>query len=265
MESIAELAATVNTLKSNNDIRNLNKNDAIQYSIEITNNVKKLMTAMFDTENGVIVKMQRQLDPLDQQNEINQKLLIKMNNLEKQQIQTDQYARKETIEIKGLGENIPDRDIESKVVDVLNSIKDDDDTQFTREDIHACHRLKNKSIVICKFVSRRRMRATISNRKKLKGKDLTQIGVQGKLVIYESMSFHYKNLHWKCTQLKKAQVIKDCWFMNGKYKIVQSGETEAVVIVDSENLSATIEKTIVDIDALCEEWKNKPFATPRQE
>ena len=96
MESIAELAATVNTLKSNNDIRNLNKNDAIQYSIEITNNVKKLMTAMFDTENGVIVKMQRQLD---QQNEINQKLLIKMNNLEKQQIQTDQYARKETIEI----------------------------------------------------------------------------------------------------------------------------------------------------------------------
>ena len=59
-------------------------------------------------------------------------------------------------------------------------------------------------------------------------------------------------------------MIKDCWFTNGKYKIVRSGETEAVVIVDSENLSATIEKTIVDIDALCEEWKNKPFATPRQ-
>ena len=204
MDAIAELTASVDNLKSNNEIKNLTKNDAINYSIEVTKNFRKMMVAMFDAEDGIIVNMQKRLD---EQQEINKKLLIKMNNLEKQQIQTDQYSRKETIEIKGLGENVPDREIENKVIEVLNSIKSDEDSEFCREDIHACHKLKNKSIVICKFVSRRRMRATISNRKKLKGKDLTRIGVQGKVVIYESMSFHYKNLHWKCTQLKKAQRI----------------------------------------------------------
>ena len=95
MENLADLISTANSLKNNNDIKGLNKNEAIQYSIQETNNFKKLITALFDKENGIIVNMQRQI--ADQQS-TNMKLLTKMNNLEKQQIQIDQYSRKETID-----------------------------------------------------------------------------------------------------------------------------------------------------------------------
>ena len=69
-----------------------------------------------------------------------------------------------------MDENLSDEQIEKKVVDMLNAIKANDDPLLTEEDIHAGHKLKNKKMVICKFVSRRRMRATIKNRKNLKNK-----------------------------------------------------------------------------------------------
>ena len=187
-------------------------------------------------------------------------LLAKMDKLEKNQIEADQYSRKETIEIRGIDENLHDNEVEKKVVDMLNAIKSNDDPEFTKEDIHACHKLKNKKVVICKFVSRRRMRSTINNRKNLKNKDLSPIGIRGRVVIYESMSYHYKNLHWRCSQLKKAGTIKDCWFYNGKYKIIRAGETDPVVITDIGCLALQIGTPVDTIDSICEEWKDKPFA-----
>ena len=142
----------------------------------------------------------------------------------------------------------------------MNEIKENHDPEFSKEDIHACHKLKNKKVVICKFVSRRRMRTTITNRKRLKNKDLSAVGgIAGKLVIFESMSHHYKNLHWKCMQLKKAGAIKDAWFTNGKYKVVRSGETDPSVVMDLNGLSQCIQMPVQEIDNVVEEWKDKQF------
>ena len=100
------------------------------------------------------------------------------------------------------------------------------------------------------------MRSSINNRKKVKNKDLSGIGTRGEVVIYESMSFHYKNLHWRCTQLKKAGIIKDSWFYNGKYKI-RVGDNEPVAVSDVGDVSLQIGTSIEDIDITCEEWKEK--------
>ena len=256
MDHLQQIAtSSIGMLKTDNEIKGLNKNEAQNYSVKLTNSYKQLLESLFNKESGIIVKMQNQIA---EQQKINAMLMAKMELLEKNQIATDQYSRKETIEIHGIDENLPDNETEDKVIEMLNAIKENEDPAFTKEDIHACHKLKNKKVVICKFVSRRRMRSSINNRKKLKNKDLSGIGIRGKVVIYESMSFHYKNLHWRCTQLKKAGIIKDSWFYNGKYKI-RVGDNEPVVVTDVGDVSFQIGTSIEDIDITCEEWKEKKF------
>ncbi len=254
-----EFNGSVN-LKSNSEIKNMNRNDAHQYSIKITDDYRKLVDTLFNKDTGLLVAMQKQL--IEQQ-KINLKLLEKMGALEKQQIQADQYSRKETIEIRGFDENLPDKEIEKKVVQVLNAIKEEHDAEFKTDDIHACHKLKNKRIVICKFVSRRRMRTTINNRTRLKTTDVSGIGGVGKVVIHESMSYHYKNLHWKCMQLKKASTIKDAWFTNGKFKIVRAGEVDPIVVTDIDNVSHEIQIPVLEINNIVEQFKDKQFP-PRE-
>ena len=258
MESIAEIKSSLE-LKSSNEIKNLSKGDAINYSLNITQAYTKLFDVLFDEDQGIIVRQQKQMEA---QAATSKLLISKIEKLEKQQIRSDQYSRKETIDMKGINPELPDREVEKKVLKVLNSIKSETDQPFTPEDIHACRKLKNKKIVICKFVSRRRMRANINNRSKLKGKDLTSIGIRDKVVIYESMTHHFKNLNWRCNQLKKAGIIKDCWFYNGKYKIVKPDATPDPTpdIVDNiSDVSSVTGVSVDDITKICEEWQNKPF------
>ena len=119
-------------------------------------------------------------------------------------------------------------------------------------------------MVICKFVHRKRMRAVITSRKKLKDTDLRPLGIQGKVVIFESMSHHYRNLNWKCTQLKKAGIVEKSWFTNGKYKIVMHGDDTPHIVVDLADVCEIIHKEQEDVDNICSEWKDRPFPLQQQ-
>ena len=215
-----------------------------------------MFATLFDENEGIITKLQNQLQVATQ---INQHLLKKVNELERRQYSTDQYTRKESIELKGFDPEISNEDIEKNVLAVLNTIKEADEPAFTGQDIQACHKLKNKKIVICKFVSRKRMRSVINNRKKCKGnRELTRHGVVDKLAIFESMSPHYKNLNWRCTQLKKASKVKDCWFFNGKYTVLTNNNDKKQV-VHIDDVCELVELDEDQINALCEEWKEVRF------
>ena len=163
---------------------------------------------------------------------------------------------KRPLNSKDFNPNTADEEIEKNVLYIINSIKSDDDPVLTSEDIQACHKLKNKKNVICKFVSRKRMRNVVYNRKTLKNKDLKDQGVPGKLFIVESMTPAFKSLDWKCRQLKKAAEIKACWFFNGKYT-VQLNNDEKKKIFHIDDLTNCISKTEEEIDKLCQEWKDK--------
>ena len=130
MTHLQELAASsLSMLKTDEEIRTLNKHHAQTYSQKLTNGYKKLLDALFDKEKGIIVKMQMQIE---EQQKVNAMLLAKMEILEKNQIETDQYSRKETIEVRGIDEDLPNDQVEKQVVDMLNSIKDDDEPAFTK-------------------------------------------------------------------------------------------------------------------------------------
>ena len=192
------------------DIKALNKEDLQNYAFKMSNSYRDLYTKLFEKNKGVISQLQDQLSIAANTNKI---LLAKVINIEKLSYGNAQYARKETIEFHGFNTDIDDKAMEGKVLQVINSIKEEDQPEFKSSDIQACHKLRNKKIVICKFVSRKRMRSVVNTRKKLKDKDLKAYGVAGKLFISESMSFPYKNIDWKCRLLKKAQRIHQCCFL----------------------------------------------------
>ena len=234
--------------KTKNEINSLNKNDLAVYATKMTAAYKSLYDKLFDQNNGIIVKLENQVQVSSQVSAI---LVEKIAVLERRLQSTEQYTRKESIEFKGFNTEIPDAEMEKNVIGVLNEIKGDDEEEYTGEDIQACHKLKNKNLVICKFVSRKRMRAVVNNRKKLKDRDMKKHGVKGKLVIFESMSPHFKNLNWRCKQLTKAGYIKDCWFYNGKYNILtKEEERKNIVLVD--DLYEILKLNELKLNKICE-------------
>ena len=99
-----------------------------------------------------------------------------------------------------------------KVIGVINLINGEVEPPYTPLDFQACLKHKDKPKIICKFASRKGMRNVVNNRKKLKDKNLVNLGVPVKLFINESMALAFESIDRKCRQLKKARKIKECWF-----------------------------------------------------
>ena len=77
-------------------------------------------------------------------------------------------------------------------------------------------------------------------------------------VKFKVQSYFSTILIYCCTQLKKAGIIKDSWFYNGKYKI-RVNDNEPVVVSDVGDVSLQIGTSVQEIDVICEEWKERKF------
>ena len=250
--------AEVQTL-TNSQISHLNKDELKKYATNITQAYRNLYDKLFNESTGVIPRLEYQLTIATNTNKL---FMNKLIEVEKVSNGNAQYSRKESIELQGFNPETPNEQIEEHVIEILNLIKEDDEQPFTKDDIQACHKLKKKSNVICKFISRRRMRSVISNRKKLKNKDLKQHHVPGGLYIVESMTPAFNTLDWKCRQLRKANIIENCWFFNGNYTIVKNNVRHKIYHdVDIEHVTMLDED---EITAICEEWKDKKVKFTRE-
>ena len=96
----------------------------------------------------------------------------------------------------------------------------------------------------------------VNHRKKLKDANFRNIGIGGKLFINESMAPAFKSIDWKCRQVKKAQLIKECWFFNGNYTVQKNDESK-VKISHTIDILNCLNMTEKDLDTLCNEWKDK--------
>ena len=85
--------------------------------------------------------------------------------------------------------------------------------EVTPDDLHACHRLKNKD--------RKLKRSTELNRKVLQQKslELSQLTFSGKLLIRESMCYENQQLTYKRRQLKNSEKIHLTCFWNNAVNI----------------------------------------------
>ena len=94
--------------------------------------------------------------------------------------------------------------------------------EITPDDLHACHRLKNKDRVISKFKDKKLKRSIQINRKVLQQKAVGtfSIKISGKLFISESMSYENQQLAYKCCQLKNSKKIHLTWY----FRVIPNGE-----------------------------------------
>lgn len=149
----------------------------------------------------------------------------KVKQLEKDLYTSQQYSRRECLEIAGIPE-VDDSTLtsysfngstnlngEDKVCDLLSNIGVKIDPN---SDIQACHRIKNRKIIV-KFSNRKTVHQIFVNKKKLKTLDSSDLKFKpsGKIFINESLCPHFRKLLGRCIRLNKAHKIHRYKTVNG--------------------------------------------------
>ena len=100
---------------------------------------------------------------------INTLLVTRVNELEKQQAKMEQYSRRNNVEISGISNEVSDKNLEKKVIDICKESGID----LNPCDIEACHRLPSKRVnknnskyVIVTFIKRKHSEAMLHLKKK---------------------------------------------------------------------------------------------------
>ena len=124
----------------------------------------------------------------------------------------------------------------------------------TLDDLHACHRLKNKARVISKF-KERKLKHSIQIKKKVlqqKSLKLSQLKFSGRLFTSDSMCYEFQQLPFKCCQLKNPKKIYSAWFWNNAVNIKETPigrihqifhTTDIEKLLGAKNLVIFINKT----------------------
>ena len=104
--------------------------------------------------------------------------------------------------------------------------------------------------MICKFKCRKKKFSVIRNKNKIqdsaRNKDMEQekkkqearkvLGF-GRVWINESMSNHYKTMHWKCRMLHKHKHIDSYWFFNGHLQLKVTDASNKFEITEDDYLN----------------------------
>ena len=126
---------------------------------------------------------------------VNDKLSDKLAVLERKCHANEQYSRRECLEISGIPAEVGDKDIEKKVLEVLDAIGAPVNTDLVQD----CHRIPSKGSpknVISKLSRRKDSRRVLLNKKKLKQLKPQSLNLPTSLKIYinESLCPYYKKL-----------------------------------------------------------------------
>ena len=138
-------------------------------------------------------------------------------------IENNQYARKESLIISGIPDNISHNEQEDKVIHILRSIGL---TSLSSYNIYACHRLEKKNNfkypaqTIVRFLNRKIVNYCLQHRDRLsEQKNFLRMNLR----FFESLCDSNKKVYDECYNLKKHGVITDFYIRNGFVKIIKDG------------------------------------------
>lgn len=168
---------------------------------EIREDIKNIKTNL---ESSIDAKVKR----------IEEKFAQEVKEVKIRNAQLEQYGRRNNLEICGIPDVFMDNKIEEKTIELLNAIG----MKVTSSDIEACHRLpkpqKNTNEpkrVIVRFINRKFAESAIKIKKQLQNFDGRKFGFNEKIFLNENLSPYFKEIYFKCRQLKKVGKIKYLW------------------------------------------------------
>ena len=108
---------TQQMLLSPEKIGKLSKPELVKYATSVTATLSSLHDKLFNPETGEIPQLKKQLSCALSMNNF---LLSRVTELEKQCTSNAQYARKETIELHGFPADLAPEDVEQRALDMFN-------------------------------------------------------------------------------------------------------------------------------------------------
>ncbi|XP_057296644.1 uncharacterized protein LOC130625553 [Hydractinia symbiolongicarpus] len=211
--------------KSKSQIDKFTKPDLVQFLIKVQDEVKEkvglkeIKDSVDEIKNNVLKRilddnknMKKRIRLLEKEND---EIYESQINLEMKINAQDQYSRRNNLEIIGISDDIADRNLEAKVISILQEIGVTCDCN----EIEACHRLpkskrerdsKFPKRTIVRFVNRKKAEKALENRKKLKDSVNHR-----KVVISDNLCPAYKALLGMSSQLYHEGRIASSWSWKG--------------------------------------------------
>ena len=180
----------------------------------------------------------------------NDALKSRVENLENQiknniiEYQTDinrleQYGRRSNIEIAGIPDEIPLKELEGKVVEILTEI----DVKVEDRDIEACHRLpkgrfgKGPARTIVRFVNRKNCDKIFTKKRNLKNIDKKKLKLgSNNIYINHSLCRDYRRIWNYSRKLFNDGKITRFWVSNGTVRIALSENSPPLSILHKSKL-----------------------------
>ena len=142
-----------------------------------------------------------------------------LDTLEDEINKSNQYSRRENIEIMNIPPDCHAERLEECVVEVLGKM----DVRITKQNIQSCHWLKEDKMkrknLICRFTTRKISVDCFKNKRKLSG-SANSLGFRKDPVIVENLCPAYRRLFDECKLMKSQGLIFKFWVFNGNINIV---------------------------------------------
>ena len=210
---------------------------ALQETALLEMNKKQLVSLVLDYQSkcdGFFSKFNDKLAVIESDlsiaKNVNSKLLEKITDLERRMNESDQYSRRECLEISGLPSSVNNDILEGTVLTILEKIG----SAVPAENIEAIHRLKSynntSNKVIMKLSRRKDVFRIFTSKNKLKGIDLSDLNIEKgtKIYINESLCNAYKSMWNECKSLKTRGLIHSYWVYNGKLSIKEKEDSKII-------------------------------------
>ena len=159
---------------------------------------------------------------------VDSRLCDRVTSLEGQYWANNQYTRREFLETTGLPENTENENLEDLTLKVLNKIGVNIDS-VNLEDCHWIKTQGSKKVVI-KFSRQKGANKVRAEKKKLKEKNLTSLGINKPIYMNDSLCTYYKKLWAKLKKPRDNKVIHAFWISSGsiKLKVSKTGHVHTV-------------------------------------
>ena len=196
---------------------------------EVKSDIKSL-EAIVREKNDALVTMQQELSKYKAENKL---LSTKLEQVENDLDNMEQYARRNSIRISGITE----RDDENVYSDVIGLFKKELSVEMHPNLIDRAHRLgakgkgKDRNIIV-KFTSYQARQKVFEARKKLR----THNEKSSKAIyINEDLTQKRAKLLYQARELKKEGKIKDCWTHDGRI-IVKNNVSKIETVLGGKDL-----------------------------
>ena len=207
---------------------------------QLEDRIESKLDSKFDVVRDDIISLKETV--IQRLLEENTKLRKIVSDLETEVQRSQQYGRRNNLELSGIPSSVENKDLEEKVISVVKCIGVD----VTPNEIEACHRLPktdkngNKTTII-RFVNRKKCVDILQKRKKfkdLKLDDKSALGLPADSMIFanENLSPYNSHLAWKCRKLKRGKKVFSTWFSNGTVIIRIFEEAKPIKIFHENEL-----------------------------